>query len=102
MSTVNVISDQFGEWLADKLPPELTLIPLPDSIAGEIVERLKQEADRNWFILPSRSLELATRIVAIGTTRQDARQTALGLMAQGDALKYMGHYSEAWNMLDQA
>jgi CHAT domain-containing protein len=102
MNNPNVVGDRMEEWLAENLPPELLRTPLPDSIANEIVEQLKQEADRHWFILPSRSLELATRIVAIGEARQDARQIALGLMAQGDALKFLGRYEDAWDKLDQA
>ena len=33
-------------WLADEIPSNLLLTPLPDSIADQVVERLKQEADR--------------------------------------------------------
>jgi CHAT domain-containing protein len=89
-------------WLGDDIPLEVLSAPLPDAIAAEAVERLKQEADRHWSINPNRSLELADRIVAIGRARGDARQTALGLMAQGDALKFLGRMTEAWEMLEQA
>ncbi|HXD10962.1 MAG TPA: hypothetical protein VN653_12935, partial [Anaerolineales bacterium] len=84
------VGDHLKLWLADEIPPDLLLTPVPDEIASEVVERLKNEADRYWVIDPNRSLELAARIVAIGQAREDARQTALGLMARGDALKFLG------------
>ncbi|HXQ32904.1 MAG TPA: tetratricopeptide repeat protein, partial [Anaerolineales bacterium] len=89
-------------WLADELPPDLLLTPLSDEIAKEVVERLKQEADRYWYIDYHRSLEFADRIVTIGKMRSDARQTALGLMARGDALKLLDRAAEAWETLDEA
>ena len=89
-------------FLGDAVAPEALLTPLPDEVAAEVVERLKQEADRYWFIDPHRSLELADRIIAIGQARQDMRQTALGLMARGDALKYLGRMEEAWDALEQS
>jgi len=89
-------------FLGDDVPPQAFLAPLPDAVAAEVVERLKQEADRYWSINPNRSLELADRIVAIGQRRGDGRQTALGLMARGDALKYLGRNEEAWSTLEQA
>lgn len=89
-------------WLGSDIPPEVLSVPLPDAIAAEVVERLKREADRHWAINPNRSLELADRIMAVGRARGDARQTALGLMAQGDALKFLGRMKDAWEMLEQA
>src|SRR5919202_3096023 len=76
--------------------------PLPDALAVEVVERLKQEADRYWFINPNRSLELADRILQIGERRGDLLQQALGTMARGDALKLLGRTEEAWETLDHA
>src|SRR5918912_275856 len=76
--------------------------PLPDAIAADVVERLKQEADRYWFINANRSLELANVIVEIGQARGDLRQIALGVMARGDALKFLGRAEEAWHELEQA
>ncbi len=90
------------QFLGDDVPPGTFSAPLSDAMAAEVVERLKQEADRYWYIDPHRSLELADRIVAIGRTRRDACQTALGLMARGDALKFLGRMEEAWNALEQA
>lgn len=94
--------EKVENWLADKVPSEILMTPLPDAIAGEVIDRLKHEADRHWSISPSRSYELASRIVSIGQARTDDRQVALGLMAQGDALKFLGRYEEAWKVLDQS
>ncbi len=91
-----------NQFLGDAVAPEAFLTPLPDEVAAEVVERLKQEADRYWHIDPHHSLELAERIVIIGERRGDARQTALGLMARGDALKFLGRMGEAWAALEQA
>jgi CHAT domain-containing protein len=102
MNSILDMDEQLERWLAENIPSELLETPLPDEIAIAVIERLKQEADRHWFISPNRSLELATRIVAIGQARADVHQTALGLMAQGDALKFLGRYREAWKTLDQA
>lgn len=91
-----------AQFMGETVLPQVMSAPLPDAVAAAVVERLKQEADRHWGINPHRSLELAERIVAIGRARGDARQTALGLMARGDALKLVGHMPEAWDMLEQA
>ena len=90
------------QLLGDIIPPQMLSMPLPDEVATAVVARLKQEADRNWYIDPRRSLELADQIVVIGERRSDARQTALGLMARGDALKFLGQMEEAWQTLTQA
>jgi len=96
------MNDQLELWLADDIPPEMLLAPLPNDVAANVVDRLKQEADRNWFINPHYSLEFASRIIAIGHARNDMRQVALGLMARGDALKLLGHLQEAWDILEQS
>jgi len=90
------------QFLGESVAPETLHKPLPDAVATEIIARLKQEADRYWDIDPRRSLELAGRIIAIGKARGDASQTALGMMARGDALKFLGDTNEAWNSLEQA
>ena len=90
------------QFLDDSIPPEMLSTPLPDEIANTVVKCLKQEADRYWSIDPNRSLEYADRIVAIGRARTDKSQVALGLMARGDALKYLGKLEEAWEMLEQS
>ncbi|HEX5943251.1 MAG TPA: tetratricopeptide repeat protein, partial [Anaerolineales bacterium] len=81
--------------------PEL-LSELPYATAVSVTERLQQEAERYWVIDPRRSLEFADRIVAIGQARADPRQSALGLMARGDALKFMGQEVEAWEAFQLA
>ena len=98
MDTENLIQ----QFLGDSVSPQLLSTPLPDEVANTLVERLKQEADRYWYIDYHRSLELANRIVTIGERREDARQTALGLMARGDALKLLDRAAEAWETLDEA
>src|SRR5688500_5640119 len=72
-----------------RLAPRDIRAPLPAAVAGEVVEGLKQEADRHWWINANRSLDLADMIVQIGRLQGDARQIALGVMARGDALKLL-------------
>ena len=102
MSAVKHVEDQIKRWLADSIPSEMLLTPLSDEMAEEVVACLKQEADRYWFIDPNYSLKYADRIIAIGHARNDKSQSALGLMARGDALKYLGDLQEAWEMLEQS
>src|SRR5687768_8902625 len=90
------------QFLNDRVPPELLSTPLPDEVATVVVERLKEEADRYWYIDYHRSLEFADRIIRIGERRGDVRQIALGLMARGDALKLLDRAPEAWETLDEA
>lgn len=90
------------QWLAEDIQPELHLTPLPDGTAGELVQFLKQEADRYWYIDPNISLKYADRIISIGRARKDKSQEALGLMARGDALKFLGNLQEAWDTLEQS
>ena len=90
------------QFMQDNLPPEILSRPLPDAAAGVVVEHLKNEADRYWLIDPRRSLELADRIISIGEARLDASQTALGMMAKGDALRFLGRPLEAWPLLERA
>lgn len=90
------------QFLNDQVPSQILSMPLPDEVATVVVERLKQEADRYWYIDYHRSLEFADRIITIGERRGDVRQTALGLMARGDALKLFGHAAEAWETLNEA
>lgn len=77
-------------------------ISLPDADAANVIEKLKSEADRHWEINAHRSLEIAGLIVAIGQARGDLGQTALGMMACGDALNYLGRIGDAWQALEQA
>jgi CHAT domain-containing protein len=90
------------QFLNDQVPSHLLSTPLPNEVATAIVERLKQEADRHWYIDPHRSLAFADRIVTIGTQHDNPSQIALGLMARGDALSFLGRTTEAWEALEQA
>jgi len=102
MSSIIDMDKQLDQWLADEVPPEIRLTPLADEVAKKAVDLLKKEADRYWAIDPNVSLKYADRIVAIGRARKDKSQEALGLMARGDALKFLGNLEEAWEMLEQA
>jgi CHAT domain-containing protein len=102
MGTIMETDDQLERWLADDIPSEMLSTPLPDEVAKVVVERLKQEADRYWFIDPNYSLKFADRIITIGRTRNNKSEEALGLMARGDALKYIGNLQEAWEMLEES
>ena len=85
--------------------PELLgelVAPLSAAAAGALVDHLKNEADRHWWINANQSLVFADLIVRIGRLRGDAWQTALGTMARGDALKFVGNIREAWNLLGEA
>src|SRR5690349_15618411 len=90
------------QFLEDQVPQQLLSTPLSDEVANTIVERLKNEADRYWYIDYHRSLAFADRIIMIGERRGDIRQTALGLMARGDALKFSGQAAPAWEALNEA
>ncbi|MEO6061223.1 MAG: CHAT domain-containing protein, partial [Thermoflexales bacterium] len=73
-----------------------------DADAGRIVDALKTAADRHWRIDPHRSVELAEAIIAIGVARDGTWIRALGTMAKGDAVKFIGSQQEAWDLLEEA
>jgi tetratricopeptide (TPR) repeat protein len=75
---------------------------LDSAQATALVDHLKAEADRHWWINANRSLELADLILRIGQARGDTCQMALGTMARGDALKLLGHTEAAWDTLGDA
>jgi CHAT domain-containing protein/tetratricopeptide (TPR) repeat protein len=75
---------------------------LDDAQATALVDHLKAEADRHWWINANRSLELADLIMQIGRARGDTCQVALGTMARGDALRMLGHTEAAWDALGAA
>jgi CHAT domain-containing protein len=76
--------------------------PLPNEISRIVVERLKEEADRYCGINPHHSLDFAERIIKIGQVRQDTSQIALGWVARGNALMFIGQTDEAWEALEKA
>jgi tetratricopeptide (TPR) repeat protein len=96
------IEGWIDEFVGDTIPTWALFTPLPNEVATSVIERLKQEADRYWYIDPNHSLELADRIVTIAEQRCDVRQTALGLMARGDALRFLGRMPDAWQTLTLA
>ncbi|HEY3229260.1 MAG TPA: CHAT domain-containing tetratricopeptide repeat protein [Roseiflexaceae bacterium] len=91
-----------GQLLNNPASLQSIIAPLPDKELEAVVDRLKQEADRHWWINANRSLEIADIIIRIGQLRGNLCHTALGTMARGDALKLLGRTEEAWQTLDQA
>lgn len=90
-------------------PSELRSLVASDrwtSLAAEdarrVVDALKEAADRYWRIDPRRSVKLAEVIIAIGEACNNTWIRALGTMAKGDAIKFIGSQSEAWNLLEEA
>lgn len=77
-------------------------LDVSDVEARQIVDALKTAADRHWHIDPHRSVELAEAIIAIGGARNDTWIRALGTMAKGDAVKFIGSQQNAWNLLEEA
>ncbi|KPJ94186.1 MAG: hypothetical protein AMJ53_05745 [Gammaproteobacteria bacterium SG8_11] len=102
MNSLLDTDEQLEHWLADEIPPEIRSTPLADEVAIKVVNFLKKEADRYWAIDPNISLKYADRIISIGKSRNDKSQEALGLMARGDALKFLGELQKAWEMLEQS
>jgi CHAT domain-containing protein len=88
--------------LEDPAAPPALAHSLDACEATGLVDHLKAEADRHWWINPNRSLELADLIMRIGRARGDVCQVALGTMARGDALKLLGRTEEAWDTLGSA
>lgn len=96
------ITDIAAELRADPAALAVLVPALSDADAAALVEYLKAEADRHWWINAHSSLELAELIERIGRERNDLRQVALGTMACGDALKHLGRLDQAWARLDEA
>ncbi|MBK9712913.1 MAG: CHAT domain-containing protein [Kouleothrix sp.] len=90
------------QLLTDRSAIPLLLAPLSGAETAALVDQLKAEADRHYWINANRSLELGELIVQIGQTRADLREMALGMMTRGDALKFLGRIEEAWDALGQA
>jgi CHAT domain-containing protein len=90
------------QYTGKHISPQILSKPLSDAAAAEIIDHLKQEADRYWFIDSERSLDFADRIIAIGKARNDLSQEALGWMARGDALRFSGRMEESWDTLVRA
>jgi CHAT domain-containing protein len=76
------------------------IAPLAEQDVAAVVERLKAEADRHYWINANRSLELADVIVRIGQARGNPHQTALGMMTRADALRFLGQIEAAWQLFE--
>jgi len=95
-------TDWVALYLSEHLPPEALEADLPSEALTAVVDALKQAADDHWYKAPERSLMYAERIVGLGNHHQHPSHTALGHMARGDALKFMGQMNEAWQALELA
>jgi len=85
-------------------PPNMEVLatPLPDEVAEAVVTRLKQEVDRNWYDDANHAVTLSECIIRVGEQRNDLNQIALGFMARGDSLKFLGKRPDAWEDLQHA
>lgn len=68
----------------------------------ELVACLKRHADRHWSIDPNVSATIAKKIQLIGKVLNNLSYIALGKMAEGDAIKLLGHVRDAWDLLGEA
>lgn len=96
------VEDQIKQWLADEVPPDLYLTPLPDDTAREVVNHLEQEFIRYWYSDLNRALKYSERIIALGHARNDTGQIAFGIMRKADCLGSLGNIEEAWDLYEQA
>lgn len=78
------------------------LAELASSDLPSLINHLKSEADRHWRIDPAVSLGYADTLITIGEHTQTPATVALGLMAKGDAFRYLDQLEEAWEVLEQA
>src|SRR5512134_199802 len=70
--------------------------------ADALVDGLKKEVDRNWWIDANISVEFANQIIKVGEIRSNLSYIALGTMARGDSLKLLGKVEAAWADLEHA
>ncbi len=70
--------------------------------ADALVDGLKKEVDRNWWIDANISVEFANQIIEVGEVRSNLSYIALGTMARGDSLKLLGKVESAWSDLEHA
>jgi CHAT domain-containing protein len=89
-------------YLADVVADDALAAPLPEALAKPVVDCLKRLADQHWHVDARRSVVYARRIEQIGLARRDRWQQALGRMAYGDAIKFLGQLAEAWQALEEA
>lgn len=79
-----------------------TLPAMTEENRDILVRRLKDKANEYWYRDPRVSYKLGTAIYEIGRTYNDKSAQALGLMAQGDAIKHYRSPQEAWDVLEAA
>jgi CHAT domain-containing protein len=68
----------------------------------ELLSLLKEEALRYHTVDPKVSLRLAEALILGAGLSARPEHLPLGLMAKGDALRYLGHYPEALDLLEEA
>ena len=66
----------------------------------DLYDAIKTEADRHWMVDPHLSLHLAEAMVQAGELGGFPQGRALGLLARGNALVYLGRFGEAVAALD--
>src|SRR5258706_1865394 len=96
------IDSMVGQILQQPASLAGLIAPLAKPDVAAIVEHLKAEADRHYWINANRSLELADLIVRIGQARGNQWQTALGTMTRADALRFLGQIEAAWQLFEAA
>lgn len=101
-TVVVLLSDLLSSTLAQALRNSSLWHSLQAVDAHQIVVALKDAADRYWGIDPRQSMTFAETIIAIGNARSDIGICALGTMAKGDALKFIGSQHKAWDLLEKA
>jgi CHAT domain-containing protein/tetratricopeptide (TPR) repeat protein len=69
---------------------------------ADFVTYLKEQVDAHWWSDAKLSLRYADAIIAIGECSRNQRHHALGLMARGDTLRFLGELVSAWDTLMQA
>lgn len=74
----------------------------PDTVVAEYVDKLKRLVDENWSKDLQISLSTANLIIGIGCLRHNNGVLALGMMARGDTVKFIGRMQEAWDTLNLA
>jgi CHAT domain-containing protein len=92
--------------IAEEGDPSGRLHDLLEQAAAEaprhVAELLKAEAERQNFIVPSRSMPIARAIETIGDLAHQPSLAGLGAMTAADALREQGHYAEALHEYERA
>lgn len=94
--------EQVERFIDDKASTDQLIQWCPESEVDALVQHMKSEANRFWNIDPNISFKLAEGINALGYQYKDTSHVALGLMARGDARKYLGELQAAWDDLQKA